>query len=1045
MLNGCISLVLMMPVLLQAQTKSYIGPSPNAASLGMYGQIPVSEYNGVPNISIPLYSIETEGFSMPVNLTYHGGALKNADDASWVGFGWSLNAGGVITRCKRDKNDFGANGFFRTTSDRACNDNVDQEPDMFFYNIGGRSGKFMILGPSATPTIRLFTRDNIKLTYNQGTETWTLVTGEGIIYTFGKYEFMNETTTGDGAGSESYTSSWYVSNIQLTNGTRIVFSYLANNTKITRTAQYGTRDYPQNFWPIEAASTCCPSGLPLVMSSGSSSTVTTNVDEVILSKIEFPNGIIKLNTGTRTDLKVKEGTAAAKKLDNIQVFSVQNGTEYLLKTISLTYDYYYCRSNQIPPVPGSRLRLLRVTESTPAAVSKPYTFQYGNDTLPAMNPGFTSFLGATGLLKSIVYPTGGSTLFQWETVQINDGTFPQVCGARIKKIYDRNGADSIHVRRYEYTGAKLFGKIRNGYSTTYTVNQVLYNCCQWEQVNFSSLRNRLYFSDFSSLSETANGNIFGHDKVITWFGENGENGKKESIFENTAPTDPNYYQGQIPVPVPLNTSGKNGLLKEEWEYRNDNGVFKPVRRVVNSFTSADVVVVAARRRAFDKCTWSYNVTTEWVQQSTQGVYTYDMAGTSYVYVNTNYYYDDPGNALPVRIASTDSKNRSMLITNYYAKQKSTQSGGIYTTMLNRNMISPVIEQEKSRNGVIVSRTSTTYKDWFNNGRLIRPETVLQSKAAQPGEVTTRYHAYDENGNVLALSTEKGKTVSYIWGYGNSYPVAEVTNVDHEPVYSYQSKSHNTGGFLDLASTSPVNFQPFTTNHGQTYNFSIRFMPVMTNGGTFSGSVQLMLRNSAGNILYQNFYYQDNTYTGSVNLPNGTDTYYWSAQIISPGLNTYLIRVDVTSAYQVKNTTYNFFHTSFEDLTSGFIAGGKTGNKCIQGPYSVNIDRKPGNYIISWWQQPLTGGNWVYQEQLVAAANSSFVIGSAGLLIDEVRLYPQDAFMTTYTYLPLVGMTTKCDERAQVTYYEYDELNRLKVIRDHNNNIVKIIEYNYRNN
>ena len=68
-----------------------------------------------------------------------------------------------------------------------------------------------------------------------------------------------------------------------------------------------------------------------------------------------------------------------------------------------------------------------------------------------------------------------------------------------------------------------------------------------------------------------------------------------------------------------------------------------------------------------------------------------------------------------------------------------------------------------------------------------------------------------------------------------------------------------------------------------------------------------------------------------------------------------------------------------------------------------------------------------------------------MLIDEVRLYPQDAFMTTYTYQPQVGMTSKCDERGQVTYYEYDALNRLQAIRDNNNNIVKIIEYNYKSN
>jgi YD repeat-containing protein len=53
-------------------------------------------------------------------------------------------------------------------------------------------------------------------------------------------------------------------------------------------------------------------------------------------------------------------------------------------------------------------------------------------------------------------------------------------------------------------------------------------------------------------------------------------------------------------------------------------------------------------------------------------------------------------------------------------------------------------------------------------------------------------------------------------------------------------------------------------------------------------------------------------------------------------------------------------------------------------------------------------------------------------------------MTTYTYMPQVGTTSKCDERNQVTRYEYDNLLRLNLVRDNDNNILKTIEYNYKN-
>jgi YD repeat-containing protein len=51
-------------------------------------------------------------------------------------------------------------------------------------------------------------------------------------------------------------------------------------------------------------------------------------------------------------------------------------------------------------------------------------------------------------------------------------------------------------------------------------------------------------------------------------------------------------------------------------------------------------------------------------------------------------------------------------------------------------------------------------------------------------------------------------------------------------------------------------------------------------------------------------------------------------------------------------------------------------------------------------------------------------------------------MTTYTYDPLVGMTSSTDEKNQVTYYDYDNLMRLMSIRDKDGNIIKHIDYHY---
>ncbi|RNC85968.1 MAG: hypothetical protein ED557_04155 [Balneola sp.] len=75
--------------------------SPTAYSLGKYGETPVSLYTGVPDISIPITTITGASYSLPISLSYHAGGIKAQEVASWVGLGWSLNAGGVITRSTR--------------------------------------------------------------------------------------------------------------------------------------------------------------------------------------------------------------------------------------------------------------------------------------------------------------------------------------------------------------------------------------------------------------------------------------------------------------------------------------------------------------------------------------------------------------------------------------------------------------------------------------------------------------------------------------------------------------------------------------------------------------------------------------------------------------------------------------------------------------------------------------------------------------------------------------------------------------------------------
>src|SRR5450432_1783014 len=89
------------PLILSAQSNSYgtvTIASPTAASLGKYADIPVSYHTGIPQINIPLYTVKAGSLELPLGLSYHASGLKVSETLSWVGGGWSLDAGGVITR-----------------------------------------------------------------------------------------------------------------------------------------------------------------------------------------------------------------------------------------------------------------------------------------------------------------------------------------------------------------------------------------------------------------------------------------------------------------------------------------------------------------------------------------------------------------------------------------------------------------------------------------------------------------------------------------------------------------------------------------------------------------------------------------------------------------------------------------------------------------------------------------------------------------------------------------------------------------------------------
>ena len=80
------------------------------------------------------------------------------------------------------------------------------------------------------------------------------------------------------------------------------------------------------------------------------------------------------------------------------------------------------------------------------------------------------------------------------------------------------------------------------------------------------------------------------------------------------------------------------------------------------------------------------------------------------------------------------------------------------------------------------------------------------------------------------------------------------------------------------------------------------------------------------------------------------------------------------------------------------------------------------------------------KEIINEANTNALLTA----LNNLRTAFPNAMITTYTYDPVIGMTSQTDAKGYITYYEYDELNRLLRIKDADGNILKENQYHYKN-
>lgn len=391
-------------------------PSPNASSLGKYGEIPVSLYTGIPNINIPIHKFKSRNLELPINLSYHAGGTKVEEISSWVGLGWSLSVGGIITRSVRGKPDDIATGYFtnRTTMsalaqkttylnyvgssidlsidagngllsdlsqlDQVLGPTADSESDIFYFNFGNHhSGKFFMDSNGDFVSIPI---QAMKIEYQTGTvpsipgaTRWKITMADGVQYIFGSSldGTRNAIERNNNGGLTIPNTGWYLLEVIGPTNDRIdlyynpdVYNYQSKSSEVINTV-------------VADLGNC--SALP----SFDKRIVTNYFEGVKLYRIVGASGEIIFNPSVtqRVDLP---GSYALASID------IKDPQTTVLKKVKFSYtDFPSLGSCSTGPSYCKRLKLDKVEFSSPDDLTSggKYQFGYSTQPLPSWDPNST--------------------------------------------------------------------------------------------------------------------------------------------------------------------------------------------------------------------------------------------------------------------------------------------------------------------------------------------------------------------------------------------------------------------------------------------------------------------------------------------------------------------------------------------------------------------------------------------------------------------------------------------------------------------------------
>lgn len=215
-------------------------PSINSEQFNIGASIETALSKGQPSISIPLFELQGKGYNLPVSLVFYGGDVTCETEASSVGLGWSLMAGGCITTTVRGRED----SFITTTSDAPWQFqenylssmfqnlyerdvfveamNTDLMPDEFNYSIPGHQGTFEMVPNSQHQYYqKLYPDESYQL--SKTNDSYTIIADDGTKFIFDNDD--KETKHSYNNSMPVLSTAWFLTRIETAKGGTFHFTY----------------------------------------------------------------------------------------------------------------------------------------------------------------------------------------------------------------------------------------------------------------------------------------------------------------------------------------------------------------------------------------------------------------------------------------------------------------------------------------------------------------------------------------------------------------------------------------------------------------------------------------------------------------------------------------------------------------------------------------------------------------------------------------------------------------------------------------------------